>query len=451
MSSVLQHFAAGVCVVAVALFCGSNAHAAPTQDQGQIIGTDGVVSIGTHTFSQSITTGIAGQLTAIQIQFAEPFPVPTPPLVLSILDGGNPPSASTLFSQQLNLQPGDLDGQGVFTWNLASANLMFDVGDRFTFTLKAQQPGFVIAGNDPPGYLGGDLFRDGLPFSTVSDIAFITIVDPDGTSAGPFDTSEYFPLQSGNEWIYQINGNAALTETDTVLNGTVLVNGVATKAVQDSDGLVSYYTNTDGVKLHRQFEPGVDFGDGVPRNFTVTYSPPLQLAAAQTFVGDTISGNGTVTFVIAGLGTFPINYSLTSTVEIEENVSVPLGNFLSVKLKATLTLTGSIMGQPVNETSTGTLWLARYFGPVKFVGTDTLELTKVSIDSDGDGINVIDDNCPAVANPLQTDTDRDGEGDACDADDDNDGVSDDQELSTGRNPLVNEGAVSVIINSILLD
>ena len=267
-----------------------------------------------------------------------------------------------------------------------------------------------------------------------------------------FNMSEYFPLQSGNEWTFQKNGNASLAETNTVLNGAVLVNGVATKALQDSDGLVEYYTNdSNGVRLHRQFEPGVDFGDGVPRDATVTYSPPLQLAAAQTSVGDTISGNGTATSVIAGLGTFPLDYSLTSTVEIEENVSVPLGNFLSVKLKVTITFTGSIMGQPVNETGIENIWFAKHVGPVKFVETDTAELTKVSIDSDGDGINVTDDNCPAVANPLQTDTDRDGEGNACDADDDNDGVSDDDELATGRNPLVNENVISAIINSILSD
>ncbi len=267
-----------------------------------------------------------------------------------------------------------------------------------------------------------------------------------------FNMSEYFPLQSGNEWTFQKNGNATVTETDTVLNGTVLVYGVATKALQDSDGLVQYYTNdSNGVRLHREFAPPMDLGDGVLRSATLTFSPPLQLAAAQTSVGDTISGNGTATFFIAGLGTFPLNYAITSTIEIEEHVSVPLGNFLAVKVKRTLTVTGSILGQPFNETVIDNLWTAKHVGPVKLEGEDTLELIAVSIDSDGDGINVTDDNCPAVANPLQTKTDRDGEGNACDADDDNDGISDDDELVTGRNPLVNEGAVGTIINSILLD
>nr|WP_242589569.1 putative metal-binding motif-containing protein [Corallococcus macrosporus] len=35
------------------------------------------------------------------------------------------------------------------------------------------------------------------------------------------------------------------------------------------------------------------------------------------------------------------------------------------------------------------------------------------VDSDGDGVADDVDNCPAVPNPDQTDTDQDGVGDAC--------------------------------------
>ncbi len=45
-------------------------------------------------------------------------------------------------------------------------------------------------------------------------------------------------------------------------------------------------------------------------------------------------------------------------------------------------------------------------------------------DTDADGVLDHEDNCPAVANPDQADTDGDGLGDACDADDDGDGVRD---------------------------
>jgi hypothetical protein len=48
----------------------------------------------------------------------------------------------------------------------------------------------------------------------------------------------------------------------------------------------------------------------------------------------------------------------------------------------------------------------------------------VEADADVDGIVDGTDNCPAVANPDQVDTDHDGLGDACDPDDDNDSVGD---------------------------
>ncbi len=46
------------------------------------------------------------------------------------------------------------------------------------------------------------------------------------------------------------------------------------------------------------------------------------------------------------------------------------------------------------------------------------------IDPDGDGLVGADDNCPAIANPAQTNSDSDAQGDACDTDDDNDNVLD---------------------------
>ena len=49
-------------------------------------------------------------------------------------------------------------------------------------------------------------------------------------------------------------------------------------------------------------------------------------------------------------------------------------------------------------------------------------------DSDGDGYNNADDNCPLTANPEQSDVDGDGIGDLCEVDSDEDGIIDDLDL-----------------------
>ena len=178
------------------------------RDQGRIFGTGGELQLRTDEWSQTITAGVAGYLNGIQIQFHRGMPETA--LTLAIFEGANPISGTALFTERFRLTPADFDPEddSLFTWDLSQSDLYFGAGDVFSFVIQAEFDDELanIAGNDPPGYNGGTLFRNRVGYPKLSDIAFITYVSPalvigpggsfpvlrkDGYSEGLLEAGEY--------------------------------------------------------------------------------------------------------------------------------------------------------------------------------------------------------------------------------------------------------------------
>ena len=183
-------------------------------------------------------------------------------------------------------------------------------------------------------------------------------------------TAPYYPIQPGNSWTY--NNSATGIYTVSVLSGTVPVNGIATSVLQDSDGLQSYITNDqNGIRLHRQYEPSV-WIDGLGyASFDVIYSSPMIMVDVETTVGASIFSSGSAITTVSGLGTFYLTYSLTSTIEGLETLTVPAGTYQAVKITQTITIAGNIQGTYVSETSGGTDWLVKGLGEVKYLDSSS--------------------------------------------------------------------------------
>ena len=233
---------------------------------------------------------------------------------------------------------------------------------------------------------------------------------PQPGETGPFNAQEYFPLHPGNQATYIVNDT--VLHTATVPDYTVNVNSVPTRPIQVFPDVTEYWTNDgNGIRMHRE-----DLSNGEISVFNL----PITITASIKKISDIYNTNGIQTLTIPGLGVFDLDFSATSS-GVNQNIPMILTRtFPAIRVAVTVQTTGVVLGIPVDVTTIVTLWVAQHYGPVWRIDNDpdfgTLDgkLVAVSIDTDEDGVNVTDDNCPSISNPAQTDTDLDDHGDVCD-------------------------------------
>ena len=190
---------------------------------------------------------------------------------------------------------------------------------------------------------------------------------------------DYFPLYPGTVWEYIANGSGIVTTQ--VLRKTALVEGAVTRVLKSTGGLKDFYTNdSQGIRLHREFQsnayiPGLGYVD-----LEVTMIPPLRIAGSKVSVGQVFKSSGIArTNDLPRVGVMDLPYNSRFTVEALENITVPAGNFDTVRVSGNIWIQGQ--GQPI------TYNLAEGIGLVKAVsGAGTLELNSYVL---GTHVNIL--------------------------------------------------------------
>lgn len=179
-------------------------------------------------------------------------------------------------------------------------------------------------------------------------------------------TADWYPMAVGNNWTYQdTSTGASYTETVAAIN--VLVNGALTAKLVDSNGAVSYEShNANGHRLHQllinEYIP--ELGQYI--NITTNFQPAVLTIPAQINLGQAVTSTGTVSMTMTGYGTYPLNYSITTTVLNQETLQIRNSPASTYKTRYQITINGVVDGQYVTTTETSTAWFQPGVGPVKW-------------------------------------------------------------------------------------
>ena len=185
--------------------------------------------------------------------------------------------------------------------------------------------------------------------------------------------TEYLPLIAGTIWTYLADGGETL---ERQVKKKALVNGVGTSIVDYVDERTKeYYTNdSNGILLHRQYQPHVYVDNIGWVNIDVTFEPPIKFASSVAGNGDYFRSEGIARTKVSSVGRAELSYGADTIIEAMENITVPAGNFDSLRIRTAITLYSPYGNSTISRTSN----LAEGIGIVKDVLDDTQGVTSTA-------------------------------------------------------------------------
>jgi len=179
------------------------------------------------------------------------------------------------------------------------------------------------------------------------------------------DTSNWLPVDLGNSWTYRDSSNVISTETVAATN--VLINGVNTVKLLESNGDYAYESHdSNGHRLHRMVF--TEFVPQVSANLTTTinFQPGALMLPANATIGQTVRGSGQVTMTISGYGSYNLSYTIDSTVRAQETLFILGSNVSTYRTDYVISIFGTVQGQAITVSENLTAWFQPGIGGVKW-------------------------------------------------------------------------------------